>query len=114
MLTLPDAAKLLSVSLSTVRREVADGRLRVSKIRGCIRIAPEDLEQYCRESRQCQCANMGEGGKPAFSIPDDDLARLLGIGATLRSGKRARAGGSTIVKLDERRATRSRKRSPAG
>lgn len=113
VLTIGEAAQRLGVSTRTVRREIAAGRLVVIKIRGCVRIASEDLDQYIRGSR-CQSVATVEDMRPAYSLPADDLADLLGLTATRRSGRRAPDSGSMIVELAERRATRSRRRSTAG
>src|SRR5882762_8403877 len=46
LLTNAEAAERLKVSARTLRREVADGRLRGVRIRGCWRIAQADLDSY--------------------------------------------------------------------
>jgi excisionase family DNA binding protein len=43
LLTAKEAAAHLSLSLRTVRRMIADGRLSIKRIGGSIRIKPEDL-----------------------------------------------------------------------
>lgn len=120
MFTLAQAAERLNVSIKTVRREIADGRLKVTPVRGCDRIDQLDLESYKREQRRareetrCQSVAMEKDGKSAFSLPGSALAKLLGIAATPSSSNESSGEGSPIVSLEERRATRSRKPSHAG
>ena len=46
-LTLTQAAERLgSVSERTLRREVARGNLRISRIGRCVRVTPEDLDEW--------------------------------------------------------------------
>jgi len=44
LLTVTDVAKLLQLSSRSVRRLIADGRLKVVRLGRTIRIRPEDLE----------------------------------------------------------------------
>lgn len=46
MLTISDAARELQVSERTIRREIADGRLRAVRLRSLYRIRPEDWQAY--------------------------------------------------------------------
>jgi excisionase family DNA binding protein len=109
--TIAECAAKAKVSARTIRREIADGKIRFSKVRGCIRITAEAWEEY---RRQCQYVATAEDTKPAFNMPADDLAALLGLTGTPRNGKRATATGSRIVELAAHRATRSRKPSTVG
>lgn len=44
--TLEEVAKILKVSVQTVRRMISEGELRASKIRGQYRIRKDELEAY--------------------------------------------------------------------
>jgi len=46
LLTLDQVADRLQVSMSTVRRRVADGELKTVRIGRALRVRPEDLEEY--------------------------------------------------------------------
>lgn len=48
LLTLDDVAKILQVSVVTVRRLINDGDLKAIKVRGQLRVRREDLEDYLR------------------------------------------------------------------
>lgn len=112
-LTLSEAADSLKVSTRTVRREIAAGKIPVVKVRGCIRIEESHLDAY-KKANTCQCVAMVPDGRPASSMGGGDLAKLLGLSGTRRSGKRDTVPGSRIVELAEARAMRSRKQSPNG
>lgn len=109
--TIAECAAMVKVSPRTIRREIAAGKIKVTKIRSRVRIRAEDWEEY---RRQCQCAVTAGDTKPEFNMPADDLADLLGLTGTRRNGKRAPGSGSRIVELAAHRATRSRKPSTAG
>jgi excisionase family DNA binding protein len=111
LLSLAECAEDAQVSEKTLRREVADGRLPVIRIRGRIRIAREAWEGYLQ---QCQSANTVTVGKPEFSLPGADLVKLLALDRMPFRGKGSSGEESTIVSLAERRTTRSRKPSSAG
>lgn len=51
MLSLPEVAECLDVSLSTVRRRVVEGRLRVHRIGRAVRVSMPDLEAFLSASR---------------------------------------------------------------
>jgi excisionase family DNA binding protein len=57
LLSVKDAAEVLTVSPKQVRRYIADPdprkRLRSIKIGGLVRIAPSDLEDFIRDHRRC-------------------------------------------------------------
>lgn len=63
MLTLRDAARALQVSERTLRREIADGRLRAVRLRSLYRIRPEDLATYLAEHAACPSATSATAGK---------------------------------------------------
>jgi excisionase family DNA binding protein len=44
--TLPQVARMLSVSKRTIEREIERGRLKVVRIGRCVRIKPDDLAAY--------------------------------------------------------------------
>ena len=44
--TLPQVARMLSVSKRTIEREIERGRLKVVRIGRCVRIRPDDLAAY--------------------------------------------------------------------
>ena len=46
-----EVARDLKVSTKTVYTELKSGRLKFAKIRGCIRIAADDLEEYWNKQR---------------------------------------------------------------
>ena len=109
--TIEEAANEAGVSTSTIKREIADGRLIPTRIRGCVRIAREDLEGYIK---QCRSVPTEKAGKSDFSTTGDELAALLGDMLTPSSSRGEPATVSQIIALDDRRRTRSRKRSTAG
>lgn len=49
LIRLRAAAEMLGVSLRTLYRIVADGQLRIVRVRGCACIASTQLEQYMRQ-----------------------------------------------------------------
>lgn len=52
MYTIEEIAKMLRVSVPTVRRLIEDGELRANKVRGQWRISKEAYEEYLRQSQQ--------------------------------------------------------------
>lgn len=51
MLTQSDVAELLGISLSTLRRRIADGTLRVHRIGRAVRVSEADLVAFLEASR---------------------------------------------------------------
>lgn len=49
LLTYDDAAEVLHVSLSTLKRLVRAGDLPVVRLRGCARLRPEDVARFIDE-----------------------------------------------------------------
>ncbi len=73
LLTLPEVAKVLKVSLSTVRAWIREGRLSSIKVGHFRRVRHEDLEGFIEGGRH------REERYPPFSL-DDPLFRSVGIG----------------------------------
>lgn len=111
VLTVDDCARLGRVSARTIRREIAAGRIKVLRLRGRVRVTSAAWGEYLQ---QCRSVATVEPMRPDYSLPVDDLADLLRLTGTRRSGRRAPASGSQIVELAAHRATRSRKPSSAG
>lgn len=105
LLSIADCADLAGVSDKTLRRDIHDGKLTVTRIRGRIKIAPSDWEAYLQK---CRSAVTVQAGKPAFSTMGVGLEKLLGLDVMPFRGKRSSGAGSTIVNLAERRASRSK------
>lgn len=109
--TLQECADKVRVSVKTLQRDVAAGRLVTTRIRGRVRIAPSDWEAYLK---QCRSVATVRDGKSEFSTGGAGLAKLLRLD---RTPFRSRGGSGSvpqIVELDARRATASKKRSSAG
>ena len=104
-------ARKAGVSLSTIKRDIVEGKLRATRIRRRLMIHPEDWGSYIQA---CRSVNMAADGKSGFSMPASDLAGLLRIVETLPNLSAERGTVSKIIALDARRHTRSRKRSTAG
>ena len=111
LLTKAEAAQRAKVSEKTITREIAAGKLTPTRIRGAVRIAAEDLEEYLKK---CRSAATARPGKYVCSLPGEGLAALLGIGETLRNLNVDTPSRSKIIALDERRPTGSRKQSSGG
>jgi hypothetical protein len=105
--TIEECAAKARVSPKTLRRDIADCKLITTMVRGCPRIAPNDWEEYLRK---CRSDATVKDGKSAFNMPVVGLAELLQRDRTPRPLKRNSGSKSTIIALDERRATRSRTR----
>lgn len=73
LLTLPEVAKILKVSLSTVRAWIREGRLPSVKVGHFRRVISEDLKRFIEGGRT------SEERYPRFSL-DDPLFRLVGMG----------------------------------
>ena len=114
VLTLHEAAARARVSIKTLGREIAAGKLSVLRIRGCTRILAADLDAYLTSARRCLSAATAPNSRPECSSLGVGLAALLGLDGTLRSGRGATARRSTIIALDARRPTASKKPSSAG
>lgn len=62
MLTLTEAAALLGVAASTLRHQIANGRLRARMIGKTWVVTPGEVERYRRES-------LGRRGRPKHPAP---------------------------------------------
>jgi excisionase family DNA binding protein len=67
MLTIQEAADRLRVSVRTVEREIAAGKLRAFKVRRLTRIPEPELQGYI--SRACLSANVPTTGRSAGVRP---------------------------------------------
>jgi excisionase family DNA binding protein len=47
--TLEEVARILKVSVQTIRRMIAGGELKASKVRNQYRVRKDDLEEYLRK-----------------------------------------------------------------
>ena len=104
-------AKKAGVSVSTIKRELVAGRLAATRLRGRVKIHPQDWEAYLQK---CRSAGTGKDGKSGFNGEVNASADLSAAVATLPNLSAALSKGSKIVALDERRSTRSKKRLTAG
>ena len=98
--TLPEAAEQLGgVSVRTLEREIADGQLAVTYVRGQRRIARADLEAYIARHRRfatapataCPSANVVMFGTSASRSAESELSELLARGAKTRAPSRRRS-----------------------
>ena len=104
-------AKKADVSLATIKRDIAAGKLRPTRIRGCVKVHPRDWEEYLQK---CRSVSTEKASRSAFSIPGKGLADLLGVARMLPNLSATSGTGSQIVELAAHRHTRSRKRSKGG
>lgn len=77
LLSVADVADITGVSPDTIRRAIRAGDLNASKLRGCIRIRPEDVALWVDASR--------------IPAPDDDtphMPYLPSARPTARTGRR--------------------------
>ncbi len=51
LITVPEAAERLSVSPRTIRRLIAEGKIRAYQIRRAVRISESDLQAYKKSAR---------------------------------------------------------------
>lgn len=51
-MTLPEAAASLGVTAATLRQQIANGKLRASKVGRDWHVTPREVERYRRESRR--------------------------------------------------------------
>jgi len=117
VLTIAEVAAHLRVSDRTVKREIAAGELKAIRIRGCIRIAPSDLDTYLHKRRitpSCPSDVTAKAGRRVSGTLGVRLKELLGPGRTRSSSSVVSVRDSKIVALDDHRSTRLRKRSSGG
>ena len=55
LLRIKEAAEMLSVSLRTVWRMIADDELKAVRVRGCTRVTLQSVEEYLKRSEQVGC-----------------------------------------------------------
>ena len=53
LLSLPEAAEVLGLSMATLRRRIAAGELVVVRDGRCVHVAPRDLARYIAARRGC-------------------------------------------------------------
>jgi excisionase family DNA binding protein len=106
LLTIEQCAKLADVSVSTIKRDILEGKLVPTRIRGAVRIAPQDWEEYLRK---CRSVPTVEAGKFGFNTLGVGLAARLASTATRRSTSGGSSSRSPIIELAARRGTPSRK-----
>ncbi len=111
LFTFEELADKAGVSAKTLKRDAAEGKLVTTRIRGRVRIAAPDWEEYLK---RCRSAATAKDGKFAFSTGGTALAKLLRLDRTPFKSRGDCAPGSKIVALEERRHTRSKKQSSAG
>lgn len=104
--TLEVCARKADVSVSTLKREIVAGRLIATRIRGTVRIAPSDWEEYTRTCRSVATAEASKFGSNTLGV---GLAARLRLSRTRASSKGATATASPIIELAEQRSIRSRK-----
>jgi excisionase family DNA binding protein len=93
----------------TIKRQILAGNLKATRIGSLVRIRAGDWEEYL-----CRSGDTAPAGRLASNAAAGASARLSEAVAMLPSLKDALSSGSKIIGLEERRNTRSRKRSSAG
>ncbi len=109
--TLEQCAEKVDMSVSTIKREIAAGRLTPTRIRAGVRIHPRDWEEYLQKCRSASTAAATKLGLDASARRSAELSAAV---AMLPNLSAALSKGSKIAALDDYRNTRSRKRSTAG
>ena len=84
LLTLAQAAQSLRISLRTLQREIAAGRIAVVEIRGAVRLAESDLAEYVVRSKvtraqQCPSSDIPKPvtGMSAYRSAASESSALL-------------------------------------
>lgn len=94
-MSLRAAADLLGVSVRTIRRDIADGRLKALRVRSVLRVDGDEFVRYRREL--CLSANVvtaGKSGLPLATV-DDLNARCRAVQpAPTRSTRKLTFGAS--------------------
>src|SRR5688572_8914949 len=90
LLSIEDCARRGGISSKTLRREIADGKLTPTLIRGRVMIAVSDWQQYIKS---CQYDVTARDTKFAFSPALDALAVRLRINGTRRNTKSSSSAG---------------------
>ncbi|MCO5121292.1 MAG: helix-turn-helix domain-containing protein [Burkholderiaceae bacterium] len=108
-LTVAEAAKRIGVSTSTVRREIADGRLRATKIRRLVRVDSEEITRYLaqqQETMPCPSASAGTDVRSELhSVAVAALSALNQLPSSRgrRSKLRSHGVGSKVSAVPEKR-----------
>ena len=100
LLTTAEAAERLGMSPRSLRREIADGKLAVVRIRRMVRVCESDIESYIlayrrKEPSSCPPSNVVAFGIPASKSGAGSLRSRLGLdrpAKTRSNGKRASGG----------------------
>ena len=104
--TIEQCAKKADVSVSTIKRDILEGKLVATRIRSRVRIAAQDWEDY---KKKCRSVPTEEAGKFGFNTLGVGLAARLGATRTPRNTSGASSSRSPIIELAARRGTPSRK-----
>jgi excisionase family DNA binding protein len=103
LLTLQEAAARCRVSVRTLEREAAEGRLAIVRIRTRRLIEPGELDRYIAASRQCQSAARATDGKSesaqALAAALSSAFRPAPPAPTRRRSKLRSAAGSSPLRL---------------
>ena len=105
--TIERCAEMADVSESTIKRDIAEGKLTATRIRGAVRISPSDWEEYLKK---CRSVHTEEAGKFGCNTLGVGLAARLGLTETPRNSSAGSSSRSRIVELAARRAIRSKPR----
>src|SRR5690606_39856378 len=60
LLTAAEAAQRIGVSESTIRREIAAGRLRATRIRRLVRVDEAEIGRYLAQQQETPCPSVSE------------------------------------------------------
>lgn len=104
LLTIPAVADRLSVDRSTVYREIQDGRLPVTRIRGAVRISEESLAAYVAaqtSTAQNPIRTVAHGDTTCTTESINGRTRLTG-------GLRTRTAAAVLDRVGQDDATHSR------
>ena len=95
--SLQECARKADVSLSTIKRDVLEGRLQPTRIRGCVKVHPADWEAYLEK---CRSASTAAAGKHESEASIRRSAELSAAIATLPNLSAALSKGSKIAAFD--------------
>lgn len=91
MLTVQDVADITRLSAYTIRACIRAGELRATKLRGRLRVAPGDLQEWIDGNRLPPPRNRGTSSQPSLELPVRRAAPLGGYRQLFRDQERARA-----------------------
>ena len=80
LLTVREVADYAQLSQKAVRRAIAQGELRASRLRGRLRIEPADLRKWIEANRYEPIRDDDDHGPPALAVPP-----RVGSAASLRA-----------------------------